>query len=104
MIGKSAGKKYIAAAVQAEKGKHQSFDPNKPPYPINNGGQRNPLVTTTIPMDAVHEGNVLEYNAHSLYGFTEANATRVALERIYKKRAFGIYPPLPPPHLLLSRS
>ena len=44
------------------------FDPQSPPYAINNQGNNKPLNTHTIDMTAVHHGGVLEYNAHNLYG------------------------------------
>ena len=60
--------------------KAQSFNPNDPPYAINNGGAQNPLDTKTLAMDAQHtlpdNQTVLEYNCHNLYGFTESIYTR----------------------------
>ena len=44
------------------------FDPNKPPYAINNREQHSPLNSHTTDMDCVHYGGVLEYNAHNIYG------------------------------------
>ena len=45
------------------------FDPNNPPYKINNQGSTNTgLNTKTLDMDAVHFGNLLEYNTHNLFG------------------------------------
>jgi hypothetical protein len=46
--------------------------------------------TKTIRMDAKHF-NTIEYNAHNLFGITEAKATSKALEKIRNKRAVGIY-------------
>jgi len=61
---------------------------NNPPYKINNNGYRAPLNTKTLDMDAVHYGGLLEYDVHSLFGFTESIATRKALERYSGKRSF----------------
>ena len=44
------------------------FDPNNPPYAINNFLNNAPLDTKTVSMDAVHYGQVLEYNAHNIFG------------------------------------
>ena len=45
------------------------FDPNNPPYKINNQGSTNTgLNTKTLDMDAVHYGNLSEYNTHNLFG------------------------------------
>lgn len=44
------------------------FDPNHPPYAINNRGQHSALNSHTTDMDCVHYGGVLEYNAHNIYG------------------------------------
>ena len=45
-----------------------TFDPNNPPYAINNRGQHSALNSHTTDMDCVHYGGVLEYNAHNIYG------------------------------------
>ena len=65
---------------------HQSetlqFNPNNPPYAINNQNNNYPLNTKTLDMDAYHhrqDSNILVYNAHNLYGLTECIATREAL-------------------------
>ena len=44
------------------------FDPNNPPYHINNKLNKAPLDQRTTSMDCVHKGGVLEYNAHNLFG------------------------------------
>ena len=67
------------------------FNPTNPPYSINNFDNKAPLNTKTLDMDALHmNGTVLEYNAHNLYGLTEAIATNTALENLTKKRGFVI--------------
>jgi alpha-glucosidase len=63
--------------------------PNNPPYAINNGNNKLSLHTKTLDMDAVHYAGI-EYDLHSLYGFTEQIATRSALEKIRGKRAFSL--------------
>lgn len=45
----------------------QAFDPNNPPYAINNGGQTSQLDSGTIAMDAEHF-TTLEYNVHNMFG------------------------------------
>lgn len=66
-------------------------DPNNPPYKINNQMRQLPLNTKTLDMDAVHAGAVLEYDAHNLFGLSEAIATRQALEAVRGgRRAFVI--------------
>ena len=45
------------------------FDPNNPPYHIQNQGSGNtPLNTKTLDMDARLYGGVLEYDAHNIFG------------------------------------
>ena len=45
------------------------FDPNNPPYHINNqGNSGTALNTKTLDMDVVHYGGILEYNSHNLFG------------------------------------
>ncbi|KAG7383804.1 hypothetical protein PHYPSEUDO_003287 [Phytophthora pseudosyringae] len=72
------------------------FDPYRQPFaPGQNepgsGGHGN-LNSATLPMAALHHSS-LHYNLHSLYGHTQARATRHALNSILEKRS-----------LLLSRS
>ena len=43
------------------------FDPVNPPYMINNHGNKSPLNTKTLDMDAMHHDQVA-YNVHNLYG------------------------------------
>lgn len=58
-----------------------------PPYRINNAnGQL--LGHKTIGTTARHADGSLEYDAHNLYGLSEAVATHSALEKITGKRPF----------------
>ncbi|XP_065906865.1 uncharacterized protein [Dysidea avara] len=67
------------------------FDPNNPPYHINNQGSSIGLNTKTLDMDAMHHGGVLEYNSHNLYGLMESIATCSVLESVREgKRCFVI--------------
>lgn len=77
-----------AADAAAPRARPGAADVNNPPYRINNFNWRAPLNTKTLAMDALHYGNVTEYDAHNLYGLTEAIATRRVLERRYNRRAF----------------
>ena len=55
-------------------GRHEGrvgFDPNNPPYQINNMGGKAPLNSKTTDMDCQHSGGVLEYNAHNFFGECE---------------------------------
>ncbi|KAI6655906.1 hypothetical protein LOD99_1640 [Oopsacas minuta] len=61
------------------------FDPNNPPYAINNQNGKYPLNKKTLDMDAYHHvdnTNILVYNTHNLYGLTECISTRKALLQI----------------------
>ena len=73
------------------KTKAVGFNPNMPPYTINNRGNKAALNFKTVDMDTTHlDGTVLEYNAHNLYGLSEARATNMALEKLKGKRSFII--------------
>lgn len=58
--------KEVAQQPRARNG--SGFDPNNPPYSINNANTKAPLDSRTIAVDATHYGGVLEYNAHNLFG------------------------------------
>ncbi|XP_022734472.1 alpha-xylosidase 1-like [Durio zibethinus] len=59
-----------------------------PPYNINASGLQVPLGFKTIASSAVHYNGVLEYDAHSLYGFSQSIATYKALLGLEGKRPF----------------
>ncbi|XP_058091539.1 alpha-xylosidase 1-like [Magnolia sinica] len=61
---------------------------DEPPYKINASGTHVPLGYKTIATSAVHYNGVLEYDAHSLYGFSQAIATHNALQGLIGKRPF----------------
>ncbi|KAL9389502.1 hypothetical protein Peur_018107 [Populus x canadensis] len=59
-----------------------------PPYKINASGLQVPIGYKTIATSAVHYNGVLEYDAHSIYGFSQAIATHKALQGLEGKRPF----------------
>ncbi|XP_047961016.1 alpha-xylosidase 1-like [Salvia hispanica] len=59
-----------------------------PPYKINASGIQAPIGYKTIATSAYHYNGVLEYDAHSLYGFSQAIATHKALQGLQGKRPF----------------
>ena len=60
----------------------------RPPYAISNGNSELGLGTNTIGMTAHHEDGALEYDAHNLYGLSEAAATAHAVAEVTGKRPF----------------
>lgn len=62
---------------QKKESRQEKFDPNNPPYNINNGGNsqvtnceyildcKDPLDTKTVSADAIHY-NSIEYNTHNM--------------------------------------
>lgn len=69
-----------------------NFDPENPPYAINNNEVHNPLNNKALDVNAYHfntDGSIVsEYDAHNLYGLTEARETHIALQNFYSKRPF----------------
>ncbi|XVF43046.1 hypothetical protein PTKIN_Ptkin02bG0009400 [Pterospermum kingtungense] len=59
-----------------------------PPYKINASGLQVPIGFKTIATSAVHYNGVLEYDAHSLYGFSQTIATHKGLQALEGKRPF----------------
>ncbi|KAG6405586.1 hypothetical protein SASPL_133177 [Salvia splendens] len=59
-----------------------------PPYKINASGIQAPIGYKTIATSAYHYNGVLEYDAHSLYGFSQSIATHKALQGLQGKRPF----------------
>ncbi|GER29881.1 alpha-glucosidase [Striga asiatica] len=59
-----------------------------PPYKINASGIQAPIGYKTIATSAYHYNGVLEYDAHSLYGFSQSIATHKALRGLEGKRPF----------------
>ncbi|KAL0424760.1 UNVERIFIED_CONTAM: Alpha-xylosidase 1 [Sesamum radiatum] len=59
-----------------------------PPYKINASGLQVPIGYKTIATSAYHYNGVLEYDAHSLYGFSQSVATHKALQGLEGKRPF----------------
>ncbi|KAL1807012.1 hypothetical protein ACET3Z_030080 [Daucus carota] len=61
---------------------------DNPPYKINASGMGEAIGFKTIATSATHYKGVLEYDAHSLYGFSQSIATHKALEGLQGKRPF----------------
>ncbi|KAK7407538.1 hypothetical protein VNO78_09491 [Psophocarpus tetragonolobus] len=59
-----------------------------PPYKINASGIKVPIGFKTIATSAYHYNGVLEYDAHSLYGFSQSVATHKGLQGLQGKRPF----------------
>ncbi|CAN6937810.1 unnamed protein product [Brassica oleracea var. botrytis] len=59
-----------------------------PPYKINATGVQAPIGFKTIATSALHYNGVREYDAHSIYGFSETVATHKGLLSIEGKRPF----------------
>eukprot|EP00252_Welwitschia_mirabilis_P005561 TRINITY_DN1602_c0_g2_i1.p1 TRINITY_DN1602_c0_g2~~TRINITY_DN1602_c0_g2_i1.p1 ORF type:complete len:511 (-),score=63.16 TRINITY_DN1602_c0_g2_i1:199-1731(-) len=61
---------------------------DNPPYRINGSGEERPIGNKTVPASAVHYDGTIEYNAHNLYGISEAIMTQTALKKVRKQRPF----------------
>ncbi|XP_020208340.1 alpha-xylosidase 1 [Cajanus cajan] len=61
---------------------------DEPPYKINASGIKAPVGFKTIATSAYHYNGVLEYDAHSLYGFSQSVATHKGLQGLQGKRPF----------------
>lgn len=59
-----------------------------PPYKINASGTQVPIGYKTIATSAYHYNGVLEYDAHSIYGFSQTVATHRGLLALEGKRPF----------------
>jgi hypothetical protein len=68
------------AATAATRGR--VFDPNNPPYKINNGNSRRALAVKTLDPDAYHPTGELEYDVHNLYGLAETVSTYKAVTEL----------------------
>ena len=65
---------YASSPVQAD----------APPYAIANNNVRLPLSFRAIPVTARHYDGSLQYDAHNIYGLSQAAATHRALNSVYK--------------------
>ncbi|KAK1425658.1 hypothetical protein QVD17_21013 [Tagetes erecta] len=61
---------------------------DEPPYKINASGTQIPIGYKTIATSAVHYNGVREYDAHSIYGFSQTVATHKGLQNLQGKRPF----------------
>uniref|UniRef100_A0A7N1A1R9 Alpha-glucosidase n=1 Tax=Kalanchoe fedtschenkoi TaxID=63787 RepID=A0A7N1A1R9_KALFE len=59
-----------------------------PPYKINASGTQVPIGYKTIATSALHYNGVPEYDAHSIYGFSQSVATHKALQGLQGTRPF----------------
>ena len=60
-----------------------------PPYAIANNNVRLPLSFRTLPTTARHFDGTLQYDAHNLYGLSQAAVTARALKRVFAAKAKG---------------
>ena len=58
-----------------------------PPYAIANNNVRLPLSFRTLPTTARHFDGTLQYDAHNLYGLSQAAVTARALRRVFAAKA-----------------
>jgi alpha-glucosidase len=71
----------IAAGVatyNATRQPHRGFDPNHPPYAINNLLSFQPLYHKNVDMACKTHDGTIAYDTHNLYGVAESHATRNA--------------------------
>ena len=61
-----------------------------PPYSIANNNVRLPLSFRAIPVTARHYDGSLQYDAHNIYGLSQAAATHRALNAIYKGETLSL--------------
>ncbi|GBG59055.1 hypothetical protein CBR_g24401 [Chara braunii] len=61
---------------------------DRPPYKINSYGQHAPIGTKTLPASSQHINGILHYNAHNIFGLSQAQATLTALRSVMMKRPF----------------
>jgi len=66
------------------------FDPNFPPYAIQNGENKNdPLYHSVLDMSCRHYGGEREYDTHNLHGYMQTWRSRDAMENIRGQRALS---------------
>lgn len=70
---------------------HPFAQADAPPYAIANNNVRLPLSFRAIPVTARHYDGSLQYDAHNIYGLSQAAATHRALNAIYKGEALFLF-------------
>jgi len=85
----SPRRKLSSGSSSSSSSSVSSFNPNDPPYRIDNAANGSPLNTLTLDMDTIHgDSGYIEYNVHNMYGLSESMATKVALESTMNTRSF----------------
>ena len=92
-VGGARAARHHNAAAAWPRSDDPYFDPNTPPYAIDNCASNCALDTKSISMDATQyphgtDGASLYYNTHNLYGLMEGIFTKAALEKKTQKRSF----------------